>query len=131
MDDLQWARETFAQDLFATQATGIEILDAAKGYAKCQLTVKPIHKNAKHTVMGGAIFTLADFAFAIAANVGNDPTVTLSSQITFLAPATGDLLTAEARCIKDGKSTCYYEVEVRDERNKLIAKATANGFKLP
>lgn len=129
MDYLQWAVEMFSQDRFATEATGIEIVAVDYHYAKCKLPVQPYHKNATGMVMGGAIFTLADFTFAIASNAGSDLTVTSNAQINFLAPAKGDLV-AEAHCIKDGKSTCYYEVEVKNDQGKLVAKVTANGFKV-
>lgn len=60
------ARERFANDIFATQTTGIHIEKAEELYAKCTLSIEPRHLNANHTVMGGAIFTLADFTVAVA-----------------------------------------------------------------
>ena len=80
--------------------------------------------------MGGAIFTLADFAGAVAANswrVTAD-VVTLSSNISFLSLAKGTKLIGEAVCLKDGRTTCLYEVKITDELGTHVAHATVNGF---
>lgn len=130
MDYLQWAKDTFCEDKYATDVTGIEILEVSKHYAKCRLKIERRHKNVRGTIMGGAIFTLADFAFAIASNAGNAPTVTLTAQSNFLATTQRNELIAEAHCIKDGRSTCYYEVVVQDDEGKLVAKVSINGFKV-
>ena len=93
------------------------------------LRLRPDHLNANQKVMGGAVFTLADFAFAVAAN-GFAERITLSQHVsvTFLAPAKGRELRAEARCVKAGRTTCLYQVEVRDEAGTFVAQAMVNGF---
>ena len=63
--ELEQIREFFAKDRFATD-NGATIEEVDDGYAKCSLEIQPHHLNAANTVMGGAIFTLADFAFAVA-----------------------------------------------------------------
>ena len=60
------ARAYFMNDRFAMDTTGIEILDVKEKYAKCSFAVDERHQNATGHVMGGAIFTLADFVFAVA-----------------------------------------------------------------
>ena len=62
--------EKFYKDLFASKQTGVIIDEMREGYAKCSFEILPHHKNAYGTVMGGAIFTLADFAVAVASNQG-------------------------------------------------------------
>ena len=62
------AREIFSHDLYATESTDVKIEEAREGYARCSLTLTPLHRNAMGAVMGGVMFTLADLAFAIAAN---------------------------------------------------------------
>ena len=78
---------------------------------------------------GRAIFTLADFAYAVASNGFTDKII-VSQQvaITFLAPARGTELLAEAKCLKSGRTTCLYAVDVRDELGTYVAHATVNGF---
>lgn len=80
--------------------------------------------------MGGAIFTLADFAGAVAANSWRETAdvVTFSSNISFLSPAKGTKLIGEAVCLKDGRTTCLYEVKIADELGTQVAHATVNGF---
>ena len=79
-------------------------------------------------VMGGVPFTLADFAFAVASNWQNPGTVSISSNIAFLGVAKGDKLIAEAACVKDGRSTCYYRIDVYDDLKRPVAAVTITGF---
>ena len=88
--NLNETREFFKADRFAVEAAGAVIEDAREGFSRCSLELKPVHRNAAGAVMGGAIFTLADFAFAVAANCGGGAiTVSLNSQITYLSGAKG------------------------------------------
>lgn len=132
MNELQQLRERFSRDRFAAEA-GIRIDDASKGYALCSMPIEARHCNARGTVMGGAIFTLADFASAVAANFGaTDKTViTLQGSITYLAPAKGNTLIAESHCVKHGRTTTLYTVELRDELGTAVAHADMNGFAVP
>ena len=129
MKNLDEIKQIFAEDHFATDnGAVIECVDT--GYAKCTLEITKHHQNATGNVMGGVPFMLADFAFAVAANHEQMQTVSLSSSISFLGVARGQQLIAEARCIKDGRSTCYYRVEVADELGNRVAEVTVNGFHL-
>lgn len=130
MGSLKEARERFKDDLFATEAAGIVIEEADINYAKCSMEIKRIHKNAANAVMGGAIFTLADFTFAVAANTGNALSVTQASQIMFLGTAKGNVLTAEAKCIKSGKRACYFIIDVYDDLNTHIATVSVTGCRI-
>ena len=78
--------------------------------------------------MGGAIFTLADFAFAIASNWNKPTCVSLTSQITYLGRAKGTKLIAEASKVKEGRTTSYYLVEVKDNLGNQVAHVTSSGF---
>ena len=83
------------------------------------------------TVMGGAIFTLADFAAAVAANGhAEDTTITLHGDITYLSPAKGKTLIAHATTVKQGRSAALHQIEIRDDLGILVAHATMNGFVL-
>lgn len=130
MNYTAWAREYFAADLFATKSAGIIIEEAGIDYASCSMEITPNHRNAQGGVMGGAIFTIADFAFAIAANAGKAPTVSLTSNITYLGAAKGNTLIAEAKPVKSGRSTCSFIVSVTDEKGTAVASVTATGFRM-
>lgn len=129
MDYTDEARQIFKDDIFATETSGIIIEKADDNYAKCVLKIEPKHLNAHNQVMGGAIFTLADFTFAIAANMKKAPTVTLSSTIQFLSTVKGKELIAETVCLKSGKSSCQMEVLIKDELGTAVAHAVSTGFR--
>lgn len=128
MTYLERAREYFAKDAFSTELMGIEIDDVQEGYARCSLPLSQKHLNSEGDVMGGVLFTLADFSFAVAANLNQPLTVSLSCQITFLSPPRGAKLIAEARCVRSGHSTCYYSVEVRDDTGTIVTVVGVSGF---
>ncbi len=128
MNYLEEAKRVFSADLYATKVTGIEIIDAKPGYAKCSLKLREEHRNALGEVMGGVYFTMADYAFAIASNLCSPPTVTQTSQIVFLAGAKGDMLYAETECIKSGRKTCLYKIVISDSTGAQIAYVTTTGF---
>jgi acyl-CoA thioesterase len=131
MTPLQKARNDFQNDRFATEATGIVIEAVEEGYAKCSLALTPIHQNAVGHVMGGVIFTLADFTFAVAANFDQPtPTVTAVSNVSFLSSPKGKTLFGESRRIKDGKRSCFYEILITDDLGTQVALVTVNGVHL-
>lgn len=127
MQPIDRARAFFAKDQFAMGLTGIEIDELEAGYSKCSLAICEKHLNSDGVVMGGALFTLADVAFAVAANYDAN-VVTLSSQINFLRPATGARLKAEARLVHKGRSVCLYQVSVTNDAGDIVSHVTFNGF---
>ena len=130
MMTLDRAREFFKEDRFATALAGITIEDVGEQSVRCAMPITPEHRNAAGAVMGGAIFTLADFAFAVAANVGGVLTVTTTSSVSFVGTCKGDILYAETRLVKDGRRSCFYEVTVTDDLGNLVAVVTSNGMHL-
>ena len=103
LDDI---RACFSGDRYATETTGVFIQEAQPGASVCTLPLRPELLNANGTPMGGAIFTLADFAFAVAVN-GHSQAVTVSqhASLTFLSPAKGQTLIATASCLKARRQT--------------------------
>ena len=128
MDKTEQAREFFKNDIYAHELTGIEIVEAREGYAKCSLKIEDKHKNALGHVMGGVFFTMADYAFAIAANLGQPTTVTQTSQIMYLSAVKGSTLYAETERIKAGKRTCFYKIMISDDTGTDIAYVTTTGY---
>lgn len=115
-------------DYFA-EALGIQLLEAKDGYAKVQMKVGKMHLNALGFTHGGAIFSLADYAFAHACNFGDNVAVAVQVSIHYLKPSVeGDCLTAEATRVSDGKTMGLYQVTVRKE-DKAIAYFTGLAFK--
>lgn len=120
-------RERFSHDRYAGFLNP-HIEQVRDGYALCVANITDNMLNAVGSVMGGVYFTLSDFAFAVASNWNKPTTVSLSSHITFLSVPKGNRLIAEARCIKEGKTTCYYIVDVCDDTGSIITSTTMNGF---
>ncbi|WP_281654405.1 PaaI family thioesterase [Eggerthella sinensis] len=119
----------FANDRFATEAAGCRVVEGARGRAVCEMVLGDMHKNAMDNVMGGAIFTLADFALAICCNIGEEPTVSVDSSISFFRSTKGAKLTATAVCDKPGRHLGFYTVLVEDDLGKVIAKMTATCYR--
>lgn len=128
MDNTEFDRELFLTDAYAVKTTGIKIEECNEDYARCSMEIDDRHFNMYGNVMGGAIFTLADYTFGITANTGKPETVSLTSTINFMRGTRGPVLYAEARCVKSGKNICFYEVTITDDENNIIAVAQANGF---
>lgn len=122
------AREFFIRDRFAMVTTGIEIEDVDENYSKCSFKIEDKHLAVHNGVMGGAIYTLADFAFAVASNSETQLTVTTSSNISYLGQAKDDILIGECKCIKNGKRTCLFETVITDGKGTLVAHVISNGM---
>ncbi len=129
MKTLEEVKEYFSRDIYATETTGISIDEASENRAVCSVKIDRRHLNAADVVMGGVIFTLADFTFAVAANVNQPTTVSLTSSISYLGVCKGKRLIAEAFCEKSGKSTCSFRVEVTDELGTRVAVVLITGFR--
>ena len=125
--DLRKIRETFAKDRFATE-NGAIIEEVREHYARCSIELTERHFNAAGGVMGGVHFVLADFTFAVATNWNGMGVVSLSSTISYLGAVKGQKLIAEAECVKEGRSTVYYRVNVTDDLGNRIAEVGINGF---
>ena len=128
MGTLEEARKLFAKDLYATELTGICIDEIGEDHAKCSLKLTDKHRNAYGGVMGGAIYTLADLAFAVASNFGKDhATVSLTTSASIMNATKGSVLFAEADLIKDGRTNCFFSVKVTDDLDKVIAVVDFTG----
>ena len=124
---LEEVRKFFECDRFATE-NGAVIEEIGERSATCSLIITDSHRNAMGAVMGGTYFMLADFAFAVAANHEKMGCVSLRSDISFLGSAKGEKLIAKAVCIKDGRTTACYRVDVMDNLGNLTATVTVTGY---
>ena len=126
---IEEARAYFAGDKFATE-NGMTLDAIGDGTAECSMTLTDRHQNANGGVMGGAIFTLADFAFAAAVNNVHRPTVAQQVSINYLSAPKGRRLIARAHQRKDGRTTCVYIVDITDDTGRDIAQFVGTGYKL-
>ena len=129
MKTLEDVRNVFKNDRFATE-NGAVIDEVGEHSATCSLVIADSHRNAMGAVMGGVYFMLADFAFAVAANWEKMCCVSLHSDISFLGSAKGSKLIAKAVCVKNGRTTLCYRVDVMDDLGNLTATVTTTGYKV-
>lgn len=127
MNNIDEVRKYFEGDRFATK-NGMYIEEIGEKYAKCALKITDDHKNALGALMGGVPYTLADFTFAVAANWQKTGTVSLNTNIAYLSQPKGEMLFAEAHLQKDGRTTCYYNIDIYDEKGTKVANAVTTGF---
>ena len=107
-------------DRFA-ERTNVELLSVSLGHATAKMVLQPHHLNGLGSAQGGAILTLADYAFAAAANSHGTVAVAINVSITFMkATATGTLW-AEAREVSKNFKIGSYVVEVKDDQGDLVA----------
>lgn len=128
-EDIESAREFFYQDKFAVD-TGITLDELTEDKAICSLELTDNHKNAYGGVMGGVIFTLADFSFAVLSNQIHQLTVAQQVSINYLSAPKGEKLIAEATCRKSGRTSSIVIVNVSDDTGRDVAQFVGTGFKL-
>ena len=116
-------------DLFS-QWLGIEVLDVKEGYSRIRMTLRPEMVNGFGVVHGGIAFSLADSAFAFACNNRNNLSLAIDTSINFTKPTQpGDVLTAEARELHNGKSTGLYLITVTNQRGEEVAHFKGTCFR--
>lgn len=122
--DLQAAKviaHIMQQDLFS-QWLGIEVLEIQEGYSKIKMVVRKEMINGLGIVHGGIAFSLADSCFAFACNSRNVLSVALDTAINFTKPVhVGDILTAEAKEMHNGKSTGLYHISISNQNDHTVA----------
>ncbi|NLO39409.1 MAG: PaaI family thioesterase [Ruminiclostridium sp.] len=115
-------------DRFA-KLVGTKLVELKPGYARVQMEVTENHLNGVNMVQGGAIFSLADYAFAAACNSSGMLTVGINVNISYIKSPRGKVLTATANEVSSGKKICTVHIDVRDENNDLIAVVQATGYR--
>ena len=126
---LQEAKSFFTNDHFATD-NGFTLEALTEDGAVCAVNLSVRHQNAEGGVMGGAILALADYTFAVASVNAHRPTVAQQVSLSFLNASKGTRLISTATCIKSGRSSCVYRIDIKDDLGKDIAQAMFTGFKL-
>lgn len=125
MDDI---KKFFKNDKYA-ELSGIELLDVKEGYAKAKMPIKDCHRNGLKTVHGGAIFTLADFVFAVASNSRGDIVTSINNSISYLKAGTNGTLYAESEEVAVGGKLSSYIIRVTNDAGELIAVFQGLGYK--
>ena len=107
---------------------GIQLTEVGDGYAEAVLQIDENKLNGRQVVQGGAIMTLADFAYSGAVNCSGVTGVSLNCTTNFIRPGTRKMLKAVCRRVSQGKKTAVYNTEVTNEDGKLVATMNITGF---
>ena len=121
-------KDMLSHDRFAAEA-GVELLEVREGYAKARMLVTDKHLNGGGVCQGGALFTLADLAFAAVANSRQNLTLSLNANMTFLRAVSSGFVYADAREVYPHRRVPFIEVRLSDEKGELIAMMTSSGYR--
>ena len=113
------ARQFMERDKFV-QLAGIRLLEQSPGHATAEFDVAPHHLNGAGTVHGGAIFTLADFAFA-AANSHGTVALAVNASISYVKAVREGTLTAKAIELSLGPKLASYRVDITEDTGDIVA----------
>lgn len=103
---------------------GYKFVEGKKDYCVLTAEITENSLNPYNMAHGGFIFGLADTAAGCAASSTGRGAVTINSSIEYLKGATGTSLKAVANAIKTGKTISVYEVDIYNDKEQLVAKAT-------
>ncbi len=125
---MQKILEFFAENDHFARHCGIDLLEVKPGWAKARMKIQPIHLNGAKTVHGGAIFTLADFTFAAAANSWGQLALAINTSTVFIKSAHSGILYAEAKELSKTRQLGNYQVEITDGQ-QLIAQFQGTAYR--
>ena len=117
-------------DHFAKE-NGMVITRLEEGASEAVLTASERHFNGVGIIMGGALFTLTDFAFAAALNSFGFRAVGMNASTSFLKPGKGvpgAKFTARATLVSKTRRTAVFDVNVYDDENRLLTHSIMTGF---
>lgn len=126
---MQKIRDFFSNNDHFARHCGIELLEATPGAAKAKMVIQPFHLNGAGTVHGGAIFSLADFTFAVAANNHGQLSLAINTSTTFIKAARKGILYAEANELSINRRLGNYQVRISDENKNLIATFQGTAYR--
>jgi acyl-CoA thioesterase len=119
-DKLDAIRHHFETDRFAA-ANGMRLVELRPGYSKTSMAVGERHFNSIGTVHGGAIFTLADFAFGAAVKTGGMAAPAVATSMSFLKATRSGTLYAEAKEVSRSRKLSVCTVQVTNDAGELVA----------
>ena len=108
------------RDRFA-RANGMRVVEVRPGFARTEMTVEPRHLNSVGVLQGGALFTLADLAFAVASNSHGVVALACQADMTWFKAVTSGRLVATAEEIARTRKLSTCVVRITDEAGELVA----------
>ncbi len=99
-----------------------------RDYVEMYVDIVPESRNAAGTVHGGLYFTLADFCAATTARTDGRRYVTQSAEVHYLKTVREGKITAKSRLVHRGRTNVLIEVDIVDEQEKLLFRASVSLF---
>jgi len=110
---------------------GMRLLELTPSYSKVTMKMRPEYLTFNGYVFGGIIMSVADQAFACAANAAGRTSIATQFNTHFMSgPAPDDELIAECRVVRRGRRVDICEISVSNQGGKLIATATGTAIPL-
>lgn len=110
---------------------GVKVTKVAEGYAEGEVTIRPELLNPVGYVHGGCLYTMADVVTGAASAALGTDAVTVSGEYHYLAAAKDTKkVSVVSKCIKKGKTLLTFDVEVFDDKKKLIGKGIFTSYRL-
>lgn len=126
---METVKKIMQMDKFCLETVGIDLIEIEPGRAKAKLAITGDHLNGLGTVQGGAIFTLADFALAAAANSHGTAAVLINGNISYFKAISQGVLYAEAKEESIHNKLATYTIRINDDKNSLIALMQATVYR--
>ena len=108
---------------------GAEVVELKEHYAKVKLKVQKHFLNGIDTAHGGVLFSLADYAFALAANTSGETGVAIQADIQFTKPAVeGDEIIVEAKIVTRSQRIGTFTAVITNQKQEILAHFSAMAF---
>lgn len=108
---------------------GMQIVEVAKGYAKTKLTIQQDFLNGLDLAHGGVIFSLVDYAFALASNTPEESGLAISADIHFIKPAVvKEEIFAQVREVSRSRKLGTYQGTVTNQDGAILAQFQAMAY---
>ena len=110
------------------ETLGARIVEAEPGRVVLELVAGPQHRHGEGVVQGGVITQIADAAMGMSLATlqqGGMWNTTIELKINFLRPFVAGRLRATGRVIEMRQTLFFSEADVRDDRGRLIARASS------
>jgi len=121
------AQDFNQRDKFAAH-NNMEVVSLSPGQATARMTISPQHHNGLGMTHGGALFTLADLAFAAASNGSGETVISINATMAYTKATTSGVLIAEAKEVSRSRKIVNYSIPVRTESGEIVALFQGTGY---
>ena len=116
------AKAFFSHDTWAVGFLGARIVSAQAGASVVEMDINPKrHLNSVGNIQGGVLYSIGDYATAVADWRKGQNNTTIDSSMQFLEVAKGTSLRIEAKVQRSTRRIGYYSVEITDNLGTRVA----------